>query len=63
MAQQLTPGLWTVDFEVLETGVELSVFEIKAIDGDHAERLAREFLNPQFTYRCTALDRKRNARA
>ncbi|WP_148225225.1 hypothetical protein [Paraburkholderia phytofirmans] len=60
--QQETPGVWAVDFSVNETDVELSVSGIKAVDAEHAERLAREVLNPQFTYRCTGLDRKRDDR-
>ncbi|AJY03047.1 hypothetical protein SB768_25155 [Burkholderia sp. SIMBA_043] len=55
-------GIFTVDFTCNETGYELSVFEITAFDAEHAERLARETLHPQFTWRCTGVDRPRDAR-
>ncbi|MDF0506536.1 hypothetical protein POK33_37930 [Burkholderia cenocepacia] len=61
MSQQPIQGRYTVDFDVIETGAEISAFNVKAYDADQAERLAREMLHPQFTYRCTAIDRVRNA--
>jgi hypothetical protein len=55
-------GIYTIDFSCDETGCELSVFAVTAFDSEHAERKAREALNPQYVWRCTGIDRARDAR-
>ncbi|KVV40799.1 hypothetical protein WT27_12770 [Burkholderia territorii] len=54
-------GLYTVDFDCDETGTSISVFRVRAADADSAEYVARGCLNPRYTWRCTAVDRARDA--
>jgi hypothetical protein len=62
MNDQVKRGIFTVDFDCEESGYSISIFEVKAVDGKHAETLARYCLNGQFTWRCTGTDRRTDAR-
>lgn len=54
-------GVYTVDFTCDVCGAEVSVFNTRADNAELAESSARESLNPQRVWRCTAIDRVRDA--
>ncbi|MGV4674645.1 hypothetical protein [Burkholderia pseudomallei] len=50
-------AIYTVDFDIDQIDAQISVFNVKAFSAEQAENMAHSTLHPQYTYRCTAIDR------